>query len=101
MLPGVPQLFRLQLERVLPELGGEPVTLRTLYLSCGEPEIAAALDRIALEHPHVAIGSYPRFGSDAPYRVKVTVEHGDPATADVVVELLQQSLPRGSIIRIE
>ena len=101
MLPGIPQLFKLQLARVLDELPGHPVVLRMMYLSCGEPEAAAALDAIALAHPEVAIGSYPLFGRDLPYRVKVTVEHLEAARVEQVLAELRVRLPAGSIIREE
>jgi molybdenum cofactor synthesis domain-containing protein len=100
MLPGVPQLFKLQLETVLPRLEGTPVTLKALYLSLGEPEIAGVLDAIALAEPSVSIGSYPTWDRDAGYRVKVTVEHLLPGPVDEVVERLRASLPAGAVIRI-
>ena len=100
LLPGVPQLFRLQLERVLLELPGKPVVVREILLNASEPEIAPALDAIALENPDVAIGSYPQFGRDLPFRVKVTVEHEDAERVAVIVTLLEGTLPPGSILKI-
>ena len=44
------------------------------YLRLGEGEIAAVLDRVALDMPHVAIGSYPMFDRSLDHVVKVTVE---------------------------
>lgn len=100
MLPGVPELFRLQLERVLSELPGRPVVVRQLLLDATESEIAPALDRIALANPDVGIGSYPQFGRDLPFRVKVTVEHEDAARVDAIVALLETDLPPGSLLKI-
>jgi molybdenum cofactor synthesis domain-containing protein len=100
LLPGVPELFRLQLERVLAELPGRPVVVRQLLLDATESQIAPALDGIALANPDVAIGSYPKFGRDVAYRVKVTVEHEDAARVDAIVALLQAALPAGSILEI-
>ncbi len=93
MLPGVPQLFRVHLEAVLPELPGTPVVLRQLFLNASESEIAAALDAVALARPHVAIGSYPTWG-EADYRVKLTIEHVDAALVDEATDALKQSLAR-------
>jgi molybdenum cofactor synthesis domain-containing protein len=100
LLPGVPQLFRLQLERVLVELPGKPVVVREILLSASEPEIAPALDAVALANPDVAIGSYPQFGRDLPFRVRVTVEHEDAERVAEIVTLLEGTLPPGSILKI-
>lgn len=99
MLPGVPQYFRAQLEVVLARIPKAPLTLRVLYLSLGESDLAKALDRVALAMPHVAIGSYPIFEKDADYRVKLTVEHRDPEVAQAAVDALKTTLPAGSVIR--
>src|SRR5271169_4146771 len=74
LVPGVPQLFRRQLETVLKTLPGRIVFQRALYLGSGEAEIAGALDRVALQTPGVGIGSYPQFGPGVDHRVRVTVE---------------------------
>lgn len=101
MLPGVPQLFRMQLETVLLRLRGTPVHLVSLFLRLGESEIAAALDRVALDMPHVAIGSYPVFDRGLDYRVKVTVEATDPAQVDDAVGRLIGGLPEDAVVRRE
>ncbi len=101
MLPGVPQLFRLQLETVLARFEGRPGHLTVLYLGAVEAEIAGALDRIALDMPEVAIGSYPNFDPDAGYRVKLTVEHADEAPVARAIARLEAELPAGSVIRKE
>ena len=99
MLPGVPELFALQLEVLLRGLEGSPLTLRTLYLNASESDIAAVLDVVALSRPDVSIGSYPTFDPTHDYRVKLTVEHKDAAQADQVVARLTRELPTGSILR--
>ena len=99
MLPGVPQLFRLQLEVVLRGLEGSPVSLRTMYLNASESDIAAVLDRVALARPDVSIGSYPTFDPADEYRVKLTIEHAELEQVMQVVERLTKELPSGSILR--
>ncbi len=99
LLPGVPQLFRTQLEAVLARLQGTPVHLRQLFLGLGESEIAAVLDRVALDMPHVAIGSYPMFDPTLDYRVKVTVEGPESAAVELAVSRLLASLPSGAVLR--
>ncbi|WP_375773301.1 molybdopterin-binding protein [Archangium gephyra] len=101
MLPGVPQLFRTQLEAVLARLSGTPVHLRVLYLNLGESAVAAVLDRVALDMPHVAIGSYPMFDRSLDYSVKVTVESVEKDAVEVAVARLQTGLPSGSVVRTE
>ncbi len=100
MLPGVPQLFRLQLETVLKELPGAPVALKTMYLNASESDIAAVLDSVALSRPDVSIGSYPTFDPSHDYRVKLTIEHADLAQVQMVLERLSEELPAGSILKV-
>jgi molybdenum cofactor synthesis domain-containing protein len=99
MLPGVPQYFRAQLDAVLGRIPRAPVTLRQLFLSLGESEVAKALDDVALAMPHVAIGSYPTFEAGADYRVKLTVEHRDAGEAHAALEALKAALPPGAVVR--
>jgi len=101
MLPGVPQLFRAQLEAVLARMQGTPVHLRVLYLSLGESTIAAVLDRVALDLPHVAIGSYPVFELGLDYRVKVTVESEVLAPVEEAVDRIRAGLPADAVVRSE
>jgi molybdenum cofactor synthesis domain-containing protein len=99
LLPGVPKLFRYQLEAVLPRIPGQPLHLATLYLSATEPEIARALDEVALSSPDVAIGSYPQFDAALDYKVKVTVEHPARARVEEILARLSAVLPEGAIVR--
>ncbi|WP_426757417.1 competence/damage-inducible protein A [Myxococcus sp. Y35] len=101
LLPGVPQLFRLQLETVLARLSGSPVAMSCLYLSLGESDIAAVLDRVALDMPHVAIGSYPEFDPAKDYRVKVTIESAQRGPVDDALERIVTGLPEGAVVRRE
>ncbi len=100
MLPGVPQFFRLQFERVAHLLSAPPFRLASVFLGVGEGEIAAVLDRVARDHPGVEIGSYPRF-DDADHRVKVTIEAKDEARVAAALAALVAALPRGAIVRTE
>ncbi|QDE90353.1 molybdopterin-binding protein [Myxococcus xanthus] len=101
LLPGVPQLFRMQLETVLARLSGSPVAVSCLYLRLGESDIAAVLDRVALDMPHVAIGSYPEFDTDKDYRVKVTVESAQRGPVDDALTRILTGLPEGAVVRRE
>ncbi len=101
MLPGVPQLFRAQLEAVLTRLSGTPVYLRVLYLGLGESAIAAVLDKVAMDMPHVAVGSYPMFDRSLDYMVKVTVECVDQGPVEDAVARIRKGLPEGAVVRAE
>ena len=101
LLPGVPELFKLQLESVLAQLQGVPVVLECLYVSLGEPDIAEALDAAAADFPDVALGSYPHFKRGLDYRVKLTAEHVDGARVRALVDQLARTLPPGCIVRRE
>ena len=101
LLPGVPQLFRLQLETVLKRLRGSPVHLHSLYLGLGEGAIAAVLDQVALAMPHVSIGSYPEFDPAKDYRVKVTVEATERGPVDEAVRRIVGGLPVDAVLRAE
>ena len=101
LLPGVPQLFKLQLETVLKRLSGAPVHIRCLYLRLGESTIAAVLDRVALDMPHVAVGSYPVFDSTLDYRVKVTIEAAEAPPVEEALARIRGGLPADAIIRQE
>ncbi|MBN1208729.1 MAG: competence/damage-inducible protein A [Myxococcaceae bacterium] len=101
LLPGVPQLFKFQLEAVLERLRGRPVHLRCLYVRLGESAIAAILDRVALDMPHVAIGSYPVFDATLDYRVKVTIESAEPTPVEDALARIRGGLPADAIVRQE
>ncbi|MBX7114803.1 MAG: competence/damage-inducible protein A [Myxococcaceae bacterium] len=101
MLPGVPELFKLQLEVVLERLPKGSLSTAVLYLSLIEAEIAAAIDQVALSLPQVAIGSYPTFDPTADYRVKITVEHVDGKAVAEAVTRIVKSLPSGALVRRE
>jgi molybdenum cofactor synthesis domain-containing protein len=100
MLPGVPRFFRYQLERIAPLLAAEPFRLASVYLSVSEERLAPALDALALAHPLVEIGSYPRF-DDTDHRVKVTVEAKDLALVEAALAALLAALPPDGVVRIE
>lgn len=101
MLPGVPQFFRYQLDRIAPMLAAPPFRLASAYLSAGEGDVAAALDRVVAAHPQVEIGSYPRFDDGADHRVKITLEAKDAARVEAALRALLAELPSGVVLRWE
>jgi molybdopterin-biosynthesis enzyme MoeA-like protein len=101
MLPGVPQFFRYQLERIAPLLASPPFRLACVYLAAGEGEVAPALDGVVAAHPGVEIGSYPRFDEGADHRVKITLESKDAARVTAALRSLLAALPPGAVLRTE
>jgi molybdenum cofactor synthesis domain-containing protein len=100
MLPGVPEFFRLQFERMSSLLASPPFRLASVYLVAGESAIAPALDGIARAFPDVAVGSYPRF-DEADHRVRVTLESKDASRVLAALDALLAALPAGSVLRAE
>jgi molybdenum cofactor synthesis domain-containing protein len=101
MLPGVPQFFRFQFDRIAHLLESPPFRVASVYLSREEGDIAPALDAVAHAHPAVEIGSYPRFDAGADYRVLVTLEAKDGAAVQVALSELLAKLPAGTVLRRE
>jgi molybdopterin-biosynthesis enzyme MoeA-like protein len=100
MLPGVPEFFRYQFERIAHLLEAAPFRLACVFVSVGEGELAPILDRVAGAHPGVEIGSYPRFDG-ADHRVKVTLEAKDRARVAEALAVLLAALPAGVVVRTE
>ena len=101
MLPGVPQFFRFQFDRIAHLLEAPPFRVANVFLSSEEGHIAPALDAVANAHPAVEIGSYPRFDAGADYRVLVTLEAKDGAAVRGALAELLTKLPAGAVIRTE
>ena len=76
ILPGVPEIFRKKLSRLIPQWAGTALLTERVYVTEYESEIAQRLSEIDLRFPSVSIGSYPRFG-ETEYRVVITFESSD------------------------
>ncbi len=100
MLPGVPEFLRFQFDRVAAMLAAAPFSLVSVYVGIGEDRLAPLLDRVALEHPAVEIGSYPRFDA-ADHRVRITFESKDSALVEAAVRALLDLVPPEAVVRTE
>lgn len=60
VLPGVPELFRLMFDSILPELPGSPVFFAELTTWRYEGEYAEIMEEAVHRFPGVNIGSYPK-----------------------------------------
>lgn len=77
VMAGVPAIFEAMLESLLPRLGGgAPLLSRSVDLSRGEGDIAAALGAIAARFPDLSIGSYPWF-RDGRYGTQIVLRGTD------------------------
>jgi molybdenum cofactor synthesis domain-containing protein len=101
VLPGVPQIFELELHALRARIGSDtPFVSRALYTMCDEGEIAALLEDVQRAHPDVAIGSYPRW-RDPDYKVKLTFDGARSESVDAALEACRRALPESSIVRVE
>jgi molybdenum cofactor synthesis domain-containing protein len=100
MLPGVPEFLRMQFEQVAAGLASPPFRLACVYTRLGEDRLAPLLDAVALAHPAVDIGSYPRFDA-ADHRVRVTLEAKSLEEVEAALRALLSSLPEGVLVRTE
>ena len=55
---------------------------------------------MALAHPNVEVGSYPRF-DNADYKVKITFESKDANEVAGAMKALLAALPRSAVVRSE
>jgi molybdenum cofactor synthesis domain-containing protein len=75
VLPGIPEIFERKFLAIRERFRSTPFHLRQVFVREEEGAIAHHLDRVAHDHPRVALGSYPRWtpASDG-HRVKLTLE---------------------------
>jgi molybdenum cofactor synthesis domain-containing protein len=100
LLPGVPRFFRIQFDAFARELGHAPFRLASAYLSLREDQFADHLAHVALAHPDVEIGSYPRFDG-ADHAVRVTFESKDAGRVLAARAAFLSALPAVTILRLD
>lgn len=101
MLPGVPSLFKIQLDSILDTLPRFPLFQHALFLTLRETDFALLLDRVASDFPAVEIGSYPVFDRALDHRVRLTFECREQAPLEAAVQRLREELPAGCVVREE
>ena len=103
-LPGIPELFAVQLPEVIRHHGGRRLVMHTLYLTVGEGVIAESLEAVledaARRGYRVSIGSYPVLDVSS-HRTRVTVESEELSHVTAVVDLLVRLLPDEFVLRID
>lgn len=88
VMAGVPKIFAVMVESVIPTLtGGAPMLSDEVRVEKGEGALALPLARIAARHPEVSIGSYPR-AVEGRFIVNVVARSTDAALLEAaMVEL--------------
>lgn len=100
VLPGVPSFLRLKFDYLRPRLRSTPFALKQVFVSVGEDRIALLLKGVAVAHPELEFGSYPRF-DDADHRVKITIESKDLPRVEAGLSSLLEVLPPDWVVRVE
>lgn len=93
ILPGVPELFEQMLHAHAHRFSGLPLWRVELFTDQFEGDIADTLDRAQAAHPEIAIGSYPQYGEDVAFKVKVTLEGLVQERVESLATELEASLP--------
>jgi molybdenum cofactor synthesis domain-containing protein len=101
LLPGIPEVFRMKLSHVRDRLGGgTPFVSRAVYTNLDEGELKPLLDAVVAAHPHVEVGSYPKW-SDPSYRTKLTFDGQDAELVERAVAAFLKLLPEGEPQRVD
>jgi len=101
ILPGIPEIFRANVETLAPRFQGAPFYLASVYLDADEGTIAAALEDLERDCG-VAVGSYPRIDADTDHRVRVTIEARDRATVERATAALLAGLSDAArVVRVD
>ncbi|MBI5049320.1 MAG: competence/damage-inducible protein A [Nitrospirae bacterium] len=100
IFPGIPEYLKNKFTAVKERFRSASFSLKKLFLTVDEPEIALALNKVVAGNPDVAIGSYPVLGNQE-YKVMVTVESKLENAMNKAVEELINRMPAGKLLRIE
>ena len=86
VLAGIPSIARAMFEALAPELTtGEKIRSASIDVHAREGDLAAPLERIALAHPEVEIGSYP-FAREGRFGATLVVRGTDADAIERIVE---------------
>lgn len=100
ILPGIPDLFERKFESVRKQLEGVPISLRRVYVTSHESEIAVHLNELLSEFSELMLGSYPRIG-EADFRVMLTLESRDEQYLQLALDSLLSRLAPDTIHRVD
>jgi molybdenum cofactor synthesis domain-containing protein len=91
VMAGVPAIFKAMLENVLPTLKtGAQVFSRSFPTNKAEGTIGGPLGELQKRHPHISIGSYPRYREEGGFSVEIVLRGRDETQLDLAeVELTE------------
>lgn len=98
-LPGIPELFRLQLDQIVRRIEGTPVSIRTVFLNVGEGEIAGHLETLLERIPNIQIGSYPVLHAQD-HRTRITLESVEPVRVEEALDALLERIDPAWVVRV-
>ncbi len=92
VMAGVPSVFNAMILAIEPELKGGAIMLSaTIDCQLGEGTIGDPLAQIALDHPQVSIGSYPRF-EDKKYSTQIVIRSHTQSDLDLATKSVKAML---------
>jgi molybdenum cofactor synthesis domain-containing protein len=100
VFPGIPRLLKAKFEGVKDRFVGDPVHLRSVYVTCIETDIAQDLNALLEEFPGLDVGSYPKFGEEG-HRTLITLESRDEAYVARALDSLIGRIPADYVLRVE
>jgi molybdenum cofactor synthesis domain-containing protein len=101
MLPGVPEIFQTKQPLIRAELaGGVPFISLAVLTTLDEGQLKPMLDRVVEAYRDIAIGSYPKL-SDPEYHTKLTFDGLVEARVRAARDAFAESLPEGTLVRLE
>jgi FAD synthetase len=100
IFPGIPKILQERFQAIKERFRDTPYFLKMVYVKSGEGVIAENMNALLVKFPELLLGSYPVL--DVPeYKVKVTLESKNSNYLDRALQSFLDSLPEGSIHRIE
>ena len=92
VMAGIPKVFQAMVSSILKTLKkGTPTLSRTLKLLLAESEIAALLEKLALDYPKLSIGSYP-FDINSEFGVNIVVRGDSSNLIDQFINNLETKI---------
>jgi molybdopterin-biosynthesis enzyme MoeA-like protein len=89
VMAGVPKIFEVMVESVLPKLtGGAPVLSRSVEIFRPEGDIAGPLGKLADAYPGISMGSYP-FIRDGAFGANIVMRGTDASDLETAMDKLQ------------
>lgn len=100
ILPGIPEIFRLQFAAIEERFVGVPFYSHSIYFQIGEGLLAPKLTEASSQFKGVQFGSYPVLNQDQ-YRVRVSLESRDENLLTQAMQWLVGQFEPDSVLKLE